>query len=396
MNNSSSTSSSLAPLDRSSWKRVRLGEICSIKARIGWQGLTTSEYLDSGEYCLVSGTDFEDGFVNWKSCSFVSEWRYKQDPNIQLRNGDVLISKDGTIGKVAYVWGMKHPTTLNSGVFVIRPKTSDLLPSYLQLIFKSQIFTDFLAQITAGSTIVHLYQKDIVSFSFPLPPLPVQRRIALSLSAVDGHLASLGELVSKYEAIKKSTVSLLLQPKPSWQKVRLGEVGRIAMCKRILKSQTSESGDVPFFKIGTFGKAPDAFISRELFEDFKRRFSFPKKGDVLLSAAGTIGRTVVFNGEDAYFQDSNIVWIENDEKVVTNKFLHLLYGQVEWQTENGGTVSRLYNANIENTVVSVPPLSEQRRIVTALSSLDGVLSSLAAEREKLASLKRGLLRHFFG
>jgi type I restriction enzyme, S subunit len=79
-----------------------------------------------------------------------------------------------------------------------------------------------------------------------------------------------------------------------------------------------------------------------------------------------------------------------------DEFLHLLYGQVEWQTENGGTVNRLYNTNIENTVVSVPPLSEQRRIVTALSSLDGLLSSLAAEREKLASLKRGLLRHFFG
>ena len=247
-----------------------------------------------------------------------------------------------------------------------------------------------------GIKVLSVSRQSLSETLIQFPPLPVQRRIASSLSAVDGHLASLGELVSKYEAIKKSTVSLLLRPQPTWQKVRLGDVGEIAMCKRILKSQTSELGDVPFFKIGTFGKTPDAFISRELFEDFKRRFSFPKKGDVLLSAAGTIGRTVVFDGEDAYFQDSNIVWIKNDEKIVTNKFLHLLYGQVEWQTENGGTVSRLYNANIENTVVSVPPLSEQRRIVAALSSLDGVLSSLAAEREKLVSLKRGLLRHFFG
>ncbi len=149
-----------ATIDRSGWKRVRLGDVCTIKARIGWQGLKKSEYLDSGNYCLVSGTDFRNGFVNWNTCSFVSKWRYNQDTNIQLKNGDVLITKDGTIGKVAYVHGMVCPTTLNSGIFVIRPTATKLHPAFLQLIFKSRFFTDFLDRITAGSTIVHLYQKD--------------------------------------------------------------------------------------------------------------------------------------------------------------------------------------------------------------------------------------------
>ncbi|HDL5529768.1 TPA: restriction endonuclease subunit S, partial [Mannheimia haemolytica] len=85
----------------------------------------------------------------------------------------------------------------------------------------------------------------------------------------------------------------------------LGEIGEARMCKRILKEQTSNVGDIPFYKIGTFGKKPNAYISRELFEDYKQKYSYPRKGNILISASGTIGRTVIFDGEDSYFQDSN-------------------------------------------------------------------------------------------
>ena len=112
---------------------------------------------------------------------------------------------------------------------------------------------------------------------------------------------------------------------------KLGEVGDICMCKRIMKDQTSEKGDIPFFKIGTFGGKADAYISRELFEDYKEKYSYPKKGEILISAAGTIGRTVVFNGEDAYFQDSNIVWISKTSNWFSTHFfaisMELLIGR---------------------------------------------------------------------
>ena len=98
--------------------------------------------------------------------------------------------------------------------------------------------------------------------------------------------------------------------------IRLGDIGQVCMCKRIMKSQTSSEGDVPFYKIGTFGGKPNAFISNELYEEYKRLYSYPKKGEILISAAGTVGRTVVYNGEPAYFQDSNIVWLSNDESKV--------------------------------------------------------------------------------
>ena len=229
-----------------------------------------------------------------------------------------------------------------------------------------------------------------------IPKRYEQDRIAAAIMACDKHIAALQSLISKYQAIKKATVNLLLKPKENWRQIKLGEIGEVSMCKRILKSQTSTTGEVPFFKIGTFGKQPDAFIPRTLFEDFKRRFDYPKVGDVLLSAAGTIGRAVVFNGEDAYFQDSNIVWINNNESQVTNRFLNVTYSQISWRTENGGTVSRLYNADIKNTVIAVPDLDEQKRIVTILDSLDDTMTEHKSQLIKSQSIKQGMMTYFFG
>ncbi len=101
-----------------------------------------------------------------------------------------------------------------------------------------------------------------------------------------------------------------------WEVKTLGEVGDVKMCKRIFSYQTDTSGEIPFYKIGTFGNEADAYITEELYNDFKIKYSFPKIGDILISASGTIGRTIVYDGIDAYFQDSNIVWIDNNEKII--------------------------------------------------------------------------------
>ena len=148
------------------------------------------------------------------------------------------------------------------------------------------------------------------------------------------------------------------------------------MCKRIFKNETKATGDIPFYKIGTFGKTPDAYIDRAVYEEYKSKYSYPKKGDILLSAAGTIGRTVRFNGEDAYFQDSNIVWIDNDEKIVTNTYLYYFYSVANWRTSDGGTISRLYNDLIRRTEMYVPPIEEQNRIVAILDQFDALVNDL--------------------
>ncbi len=177
-----------------------------------------------------------------------------------------------------------------------------------------------------------------------------------------------------------------------WEVKRLGEIGEPLMCKRVLKSQTADSGDVPFYKIGTFGGQADSFISRELFDSFRRQYSYPKQGDVLISAAGTIGRSVVFDGRDAYFQDSNIVWIGNDETIVTNEYLRWSYETIKWYTEDGGTVSRLYNNNLRETLILVPPLPEQRKIAAALSDVDEMIAALEKLIEKKRKIKTGAMQ----
>ena len=177
-----------------------------------------------------------------------------------------------------------------------------------------------------------------------------------------------------------------------WEVKRLGEVGEPLMCKRVLKCQTTDSGDIPFYKIGTFGKIADTYISRPLFELFRKQYSYPKKGDILLSAAGTIGRTVVFDGEDAYFQDSNIVWVDNDESIVCNDYLHWYYKVINWQTEDGGIVSRLYNNNLRNSCIAIPPLPEQKAIAEALSDVDALLAAMTTLIEKKRAIKQGAMQ----
>lgn len=178
-----------------------------------------------------------------------------------------------------------------------------------------------------------------------------------------------------------------------WEETYLGNIGPVKMCKRVMKYQTSEKGDIPFYKIGTFGKSPDAYISKDLYHYLKNKYSFPQKGTVLISAAGTIGRTVVYDGKDAFFQDSNIVWLENDESVLTNQYLYYLYQVVEWKTENGGAVSRLYNDNFKITPVAIPSSKkEQQRIANALSDVDSLIANLEKLIDKKKNIKQGAMQ----
>ncbi|GAA8951534.1 hypothetical protein HpSP16_04430 [Helicobacter pylori] len=156
-----------------------------------------------------------------------------------------------------------------------------------------------------------------------------------------------------------------------------------------MKHQTTRYGEIPFYKIGTFGNTADAFISKKLFLEYRTKYSFPKKGDILISASGTIGRAVIYDGKPAYFQDSNIVWIDNDETLVKNDFLFYAYSNVKWNTEHT-TILRLYNDNFRNTLIPLPPLNEQNAIANILSDLDRYLCALDALILKKEGVKKAL------
>lgn len=180
----------------------------------------------------------------------------------------------------------------------------------------------------------------------------------------------------------------------AWEQRKLGEIGKIRSCKRIYRNQTSSKGEIPFYKIGTFGKEADSFISRKLYEEYKERFSFPQVGDILISASGTLGRTVVYNGENAYFQDSNIVWIDNDNHLALNKYLEIYYQRIHWKASEGSTIKRLYNSDIERTIISIPKRDEQARLSKCLKLLNKVITLYERKLQLNLKLYAELLNQF--
>ncbi len=196
------------------WVKINLSKNSKLKARIGWQGLTTAEYLDEGYSYLITGTDFKDGQIDWNGCHYVDYNRYEQDPNIQVSNGDLLLTKDGTIGKVAYVADLTRPATLNSGVFLVKPITDAYTAHFMFYVLESSVFKDFLQQLSAGSTINHLYQKDLVKFDLYVPPTKEeQEAIAAILFDMDSDIHKLEAKLEKYQKVKQGMMEELLTGK---------------------------------------------------------------------------------------------------------------------------------------------------------------------------------------
>lgn len=179
-----------------------------------------------------------------------------------------------------------------------------------------------------------------------------------------------------------------------WNTTTLGKLGSVETNKRIFMHDTAPTGDVPFYKIGTFGREPKLFVSQSLFDTYKERFPFPEKGDLLFSVIGSIGRVVEYEGEDEYFQDSNIVWLKHNG-AIDNTFLKQFYSIVEWSGLEGSTIKHLYNRNILATEITLPCQSEQTQIGAYFKSLDRMIGLHQRKHDKLVTLKQAMLQKMF-
>ncbi len=297
----------------------------------------------------------------------------------------VLIQSRGVIDAIYY----ERPFTFKNEMWAYTAADKDSV-KYLYYVIKNNIEIFRNAASGMGS-LPQISLSVTEDFQIPVPPLDAQREIVRILDTFTALTTELQtertQRLRQYEYYRDMLLSEKYLTQATnridlrhrgLQRITLGDIGRVCMCRRVLKKQTSADEEVPFYKIGTFGKTADTFISRELFNQYRNLYSFPKQGDVLISASGTIGRTVVYQGEDAYFQDSNIVWIDNDEKLVQNRYLYYFYSTYPWKVTEGGTIARLYMADIEKVPILVPPLEVQRQVVEILDKLETLCRDVTA------------------
>ena len=354
----------------------KLGEIATISRGGNFQ---KKDFLTEGVPCIHYGQIYTKyGLFADKTFTFISEECAKKQKMAQP-NDIVMAVTSENIEDVCkcLAWLGDEPVAVSGHSAIIHHNQN---AKYLVYYFHSQMFFAQKRKLAYGTKVIEVTPDALVDITLPIPPAEIQCEIVRILDNFTNLTADLtAELTARQKQYAFYRNKLLTFGKTEGariERIPLGDIGSICMCKRILKSQTSTVGGVPFYKIGTFGKNADSYISQETFDEYRSKYNFPKKGDVLISAAGTIGRIVVYDGEPAYFQDSNIVWIDNDESVVLNSYLRYCYELKPWKVSSGGTIQRLYNDNIAKAVITVPPLDVQSRIVNVLDNFEKICSDL--------------------
>lgn len=216
------------------WDRKKIKYTTYVKGRIGWQGLKSDEFIEEGPY-LVTGTDFENGLINWDKCYHISEKRYKEAPAIHLKENDLLITKDGSIGKLAMVISNPEQALLNSGIFVTRPLKNEYYSKYLYWVLESNVFKDFITYYETGTTIKHLYQEIFANFSYPFPNKKEQINISNFLDikcskidqVIDLKIQQIETLQHYCQSLITETVSKGLNPNIKMKKSGVEWIGDI-------------------------------------------------------------------------------------------------------------------------------------------------------------------------
>ena len=347
------------------WKP--LGEVCKV---IRGERVTKKDLVKDGAYPVVSGGAGYMGFLD----------RYNREACT------ITVAQYGTAGILAW---QSQRFWANDVCYSILPDNSQLNNKFLYY-FLATKQAYIYSRVNREAYPPSLARKVLLEIEIPLPPLAVQQQIVEifdKFTALIEALETERTLRTRQYAYYRNKLLRFGTTDPNVQWCRLGDIGKVCMCRRIFREQTTPKGDIPFYKIGTFGREADAYISYELYEEYRRRYPFPKIGDVLISASGTIGRLVIYDGAPAYFQDSNIVWINNDESLVLNRFLYYYYGIVSWKTDKG-TIERLYNRNLEKIPIPLPPLAVQEQIVAILDKFDTLVHSMSEGLPAEIALRR--------
>lgn len=354
----------LLPVYVHSWEQRKVTEIGKIY--IGLVTTMTKHYTDEGTL-LIRNSDIKDGKFEFGDNPIYLEKTFAEKNETRMHQiGDVITVHTGDVGTSAVITE-NEAKSIGFATIVTRPNPKIIDSNYLCSFLNTDKHKKWAVSISTGDGRTNYNLGDYFELVVPVPSIAEQKKIA-------SYIQKLNRLITLHQCKCQIDGCRFQSPLAiTWEQRKLGEIGSVSMCRRIFKEQTSENGEIPFYKIGTFGGEADAFISRELFEEYKAKYQYPKKGDILISASGSIGRTVVFTGKNEYFQDSNIVWLNHD-KHLDNSFLKCFYSIVKWAGIEGSTIKRLYNDNILNTAITLPSVEEQQKIGAYFENLDNLIT----------------------
>ncbi|MFL2086410.1 restriction endonuclease subunit S [Latilactobacillus sakei] len=397
---------------------MKLESITTIHARIGWQNLRTSEFLDSGEYMLITGTDFKNGEIDYSNIHYVEQERYEQDKKIQIEDGSILITKDGTLGKVAYVKELPAPATLNAGVFNVKVnKNVEVNQKYLFHYLYAPFLLKFASEQSTGGTIKHLNQNVLVKFQVPLTSFEEQSKISDFLTKFDQAITLQQR---KLELLKKLKQGYLQQMFPTKDKV----IPQLRFSIFNGDWEQSTLGDeLDLLKDGTHGthqdvdegiyllsaknikngkinidKLTDRKISSDEYNSIHKNFSL-KKGDVLLTIVGSIGETAIIENPAGITFQRSVAYLRPNNKLVSEFLFTIMNGQ-QFQSElkKRQVVSAqpgIYLNDLSVISISIPIDEEQQKIGEFFQKLDQAITIQQSKLDKLKNIKQAYLQKLF-
>lgn len=415
------------------WNTIRIKYIAKLNGRIGWQGLTAQEYQDEGPF-LITGIDFKNGNIDWEHCYHVSQNRWKQAPEIQIKNKDLLITKDGTVGKLAYVQNLTEKATLNSGVLKIAVEKKGFYTKFLFWVLQSEVFWKWFKIKNAGnSTILHLYQNDFKEFKYPYPDLYKQKAIADYLDAkcadIDALQQDLQAEIETLQAYKKSLITRAvtqgLDPHVEMKDSGVEWIGKMPRkwkVERLKYLYDTKFGDA--VRVGPFGNTlktqdfcdsgPWIYSQRTVldnnFTDNTLHVTKQKANqlasfrvqphDILITTRGTIGKIAIVpeNAPEGILHPCLIRFRVHG---INEIFLRYIFNETDITMEQiiskslGTTIPVIYSYNLKNILLPIPSINEQNSIVKYLDSkcseIDSIIASKQKQSEILSDYKKSLI-----
>ncbi len=398
------------------WEQRKLSELTTMHARIGWQNLRTSEFLDSGDYMLITGTDFQEGVIDYSTCHYVEKERYDQDKNIQIKNGSILITKDGTLGKVAYVQGLMMPATLNAGVFNVTIKNENIMDGkYLFQYLKAPFLMDYVSKKATGGTIKHLNQSILVDFPVAMPKREEQVKISRYFTALDNLITLHQRKCDETKQLKKFMLQKMF-PKNGEKNPEIRFEGftddweqrKLSDCAEFRRGSFPQpygnkdwydgKGAMPFVQVA------DVSSDMKLVNDTKQKISklaqpmsvFAEKGSVLVTLQGSIGRVAIT--QYGAFVDRTVLIFDKYKDDIDKKFwAYIIKEKFEYEAKKapGGTIKTITKEVLANFDLMLPCYAEQSILADYLIKLDHLITLHQRKCEKLKELKKFMLQNMF-